>query len=326
MGLAEMKTDILTSRRDKNIYENNKIIIRNFHRHCGPRGFGIGLMGTAHGQIFLTSANGNISEYSTAGDLINAAFVSGLSLPGPITSDGNGNLYVILGQSAFSKYTTSGSLVYNYPNQGGSLITPVGIAFSGGNLYIPDYGDESLKLFDAATGNGGNVVESGVPDLTGGVVASGNDWFVTIHGGGGPTDGKIIGSKGVFASGLNEPNGLALDGQGNIFVANYGSDTIAEYTTAGQLVNPSLISGLNGPIGLATDGEGHLFVGENGSIGEFTTSGQTVNTNLISGLSDFSGWITVVPEPSSIVLGLFGAAFAGRRWLSGISKAGKSVG
>jgi hypothetical protein len=282
---------------------------------------GFGSIRSAQAQIFLTSANGNISEYSTTGDLINATLVSGLYFPGPITSDGNGDLYVILGQGSFSKYTSSGSLVYNYPHQGGSLIGPAGIAFGGGNLYIADAGDETLKIFDAATGNGGNVVGSGLPDLTGGVAVLGSDLFVTMHGGGGPTDGKILGLGGapsVFATGLNNPHGLATDSQGDIFVANNGNGTIAEYTSSGQLLNSALISGLNNPVGLAIDGEGDLFVGcGNGTVGEFTTSGQTVNTNLISGLSDFSGWITVVPEPSSIALVLFGAAFVGRRWLVG---------
>ena len=34
---------------------------------------------------------------------------------------------------------------------------------------------------------------------------------------------------------------------GQIYVANYGSGTIGEYTTAGATVNASLVSGLNEP-------------------------------------------------------------------------------
>jgi sugar lactone lactonase YvrE len=280
--------------------------------------FWIGLMGTAQGQIYLTSVDGDISQYSIAGNLLNATFVSGLNSPGPITSDGNGNLYVVLGDGSFSKYTSSGSLAYNVSHQGGVLVSPIGITFSGGNLYIPDSGDETVKIFDAATGNGGSVVGSGLPDLTGGVAASANDWFVSMHGGGGATAGKILDEQqGVFASGLNNPHGLAMDSFGNLFVANNGSGTIAEYTASGQLVNSALISGLNSPIGLALDGEGNLFVGcGNGTIGEFTTSGQTVNADLISGLNIFSGWITVVPEPSSLALVLFAVALAGRHWMN----------
>ena len=72
----------------------------------------------------------------------------------------------------------------------------------------------------------------------------------------------------------------------DIFVANFSSGTIGEYTTSGATVNPSLISGLNTPIGLAVSGS-NLFVTsfDAGTIGEYTTSGATVNPSLVSGLN-----------------------------------------
>ena len=50
--------------------------------------------------------------------------------------------------------------------------------------------------------------------------------------------------------------GLVVDGQGNLYVANYAAGTVGKYTTSGSTVNSSLISGLNGPSGLALDGKG----------------------------------------------------------------------
>ena len=49
-----------------------------------------------------------------------------------------------------------------------------------------------------------------------------------------------------------------------------------------------------------------------GTIGEYTTAGDTVNPALISGLSDPSGIavVTTVPEPSSLRLTLFGLVLA----------------
>ena len=46
---------------------------------------------------------------------------------------------------------------------------------------------------------------------------------------------------------------------GTIFVANFLTGTIGEYTTSGATVNAALISGLNGPFGLAVAGS-NLFV------------------------------------------------------------------
>src|SRR5437764_11327740 len=74
-----------------------------------------------------------------------------------------------------------------------------------------------------------------------------------------------------------------------IFVTNFKTGTVGEYTTSGATVNPDLISGLNGPNGIAVSG-GNLFVtslnltGNTGRIGQYTTSGVTVNPALITTL------------------------------------------
>jgi hypothetical protein len=84
-------------------------------------------------------------------------------------------------------------------------------------------------------------------------------------------------------------NVVTADSQ--IFVANWLSGTIGEYTLSGATVNAALISGLSEPIGLALDGKGNLFVANvsSGTIGEYTTSGLTVNASLISGLNGPAG-------------------------------------
>ena len=62
--------------------------------------------------------------------------------------------------------------------------------------------------------------------------------------------------------------------------------TIAKYTTAGALVNASLVSGLDVPIDMAISGN-DLFVADlaNGRIGEYATDGTVINASLISGLN-----------------------------------------
>ncbi len=88
--------------------------------------------------------------------------------------------------------------------------------------------------------------------------------------------------------------GLALvlhrDAQADIYVTNYGGNTIGEYTNSGTVVNASLISGLSSPWGIAVSGS-DIFVANNGSntIGEYTTSGAVVNASLISGLNSPTG-------------------------------------
>jgi hypothetical protein len=110
------------------------------------------------------------------------------------------------------------------------------------------------------------------------------------------------------------PNRIGSD----LFISNYVGGSISEYTTAGDLVNASLISGL--PIreeALAVSGS-DLFLGYgNGAsgnptnIGEFTTSGGTVNATLITGLNGPYGIAaSSLPAPEPGALALAGAAAA----------------
>jgi hypothetical protein len=66
-----------------------------------------------------------------------------------------------------------------------------------------------------------------------------------------------------------------------IFVTNFNSGTVGEYTTSGAPINPALISGLPGPTGIAVSGD-KLFVKNGDKISEYTTSGALVNAALIS--------------------------------------------
>src|SRR5437899_1672158 len=78
--------------------------------------------------------------------------------------------------------------------------------------------------------------------------------------------------------------------RGQIFVANFGNNTIGEYTTSGATVNSAFIS-TNGPYGIAFSG-GNVFVTNffNGTVGEYNaTTGATINSTFISGLSQPRG-------------------------------------
>ena len=68
-------------------------------------------------------------------------------------------------------------------------------------------------------------------------------------------------------SGLNNPNGIALDSAGDVFVANWaGSENVVELpkTSTGYGPQTTLpFSGLSRPIGVALDGAGDVFIAEN---------------------------------------------------------------
>jgi len=119
-----------------------------------------------------------------------------------------------------------------------------------------------------------------------------------------------------LVSSLSFPSAITLSG-GDLFVANSAnSGTIAEYTTSGTLVNPSLATGFDSafaaPGGLAVSGN-DLYVTNasvTGSVSEFNaTSGAAIGTNpLISGLHTPEGIVVVAePELSSYAMLTVGA-------------------
>ena len=79
----------------------------------------------------------------------------------------------------------------------------------------------------------------------------------------------------LVSSGLNNPYGLAFDQTGNLFVSNFGGNTISAIDSTGAIVN-TITSGLfNQPVGLAFDALGNLYVAnfDSSTISQITPEG-----------------------------------------------------
>jgi len=80
----------------------------------------------------------------------------------------------------------------------------------------------------------------------------------------------------TFATGFNQPQGLAFDAQGDLFAATAGSITEFASTGAGIFgAGTTFATNLNTPDGLAFDSKGDLFAANlsDGSITEFASTG-----------------------------------------------------
>jgi streptogramin lyase len=76
-----------------------------------------------------------------------------------------------------------------------------------------------------------------------------------------------------LGSGFSEPTGVAVDANGDVFVADYGNDDVMEIVegtggaTPGAVNSTSTVisvgSGFTGPTGVAVDGFGDVFVADN---------------------------------------------------------------
>jgi YD repeat-containing protein len=74
----------------------------------------------------------------------------------------------------------------------------------------------------------------------------------------------IGGTPGTFATGFTNPKGLVCDGNGHVYVADAGKNSIIVFTLPDGS-GTTFASGLNSPVGLALDIAGNLYVAESAS-------------------------------------------------------------
>ena len=91
----------------------------------------------------------------------------------------------------------------------------------------------------------------------------------------------------VLSAGLNNPRAVAVDAHGNVYVADSGNNAIEEPGTA----NPTLVASLSNPSGVAVDGQGNVYFSNTGnnSIGEWNAASPQQETLVSSGLNNPTG-------------------------------------
>lgn len=95
----------------------------------------------------------------------------------------------------------------------------------------------------------------------------------------------------VVANGFNQPWGLAVDGSGNVFVADTGSGSVKKIVATGGAVSSAspvvtVGSGLGSPSGIALDGAGNIYIADSQNAGDSEIVG---SSSLVPGfLSIFS--------------------------------------
>ncbi len=172
---------------------------------------------------------------------------NGASFNGPnaVAADSSGNLYVAdSGNNLIRKIV--GSSVSTLAGTGGNFSNPQGVAVdSSGNVYVADTGNDTI---DKVT-PGGNV---------------------TIFAGQTGNPGYHDGASGQAL--FNAPESVAVDSQGNVFVADLGNSAVREISNGtvstvagtggvgGYLDGPASSALFNGPTGLSFDSSGDLFV------------------------------------------------------------------
>lgn len=175
---------------------------------------------------------------------------------------------------------------------------------SSGNVYIADYFNDSVLK---ETPSPGGYIQSVIP-MSGPVYPEG----VAVDGSGNLyVDGYIqvvketlsagTYTQSVVANGLNASYDLAVDGGGNVYIADYGDNQVLKETLSAGGYTQSVVAnyasnGLISPFGVAVDGSGNVYISyiwegpvlkETPSAGGYTQS--VVANAANNGLADPTG-------------------------------------
>ena len=222
------------------------------------------------------------------------------SWPEGIAVDTNGNVYVVDNlEYTVRKVAPMGTnwvvtTIAGTAGEGGSadgtngaarFYQPNGIALDrAGNLYVADSGNNTIRE----------------------ITPAGTNWVVTTIAG---TANSSGGDDGTNQAALfKAPSGIAVDTNGNVFVADASTQTIRELTPAGTNWVVTTIAGtvgsqgsadgtnqaakFYGPTGLTLDGAGNLYVADasNDTIRKLTPVGTNWMVTTIAGLPQAIGY------------------------------------
>jgi DNA-binding beta-propeller fold protein YncE len=90
----------------------------------------------------------------------------------------------------------------------------------------------------------------------------------------------------LVSSGLNQPDGVAVDSAGNVYIGDTFNNAVKEWSVASNTVTTLVSSGLNQPFGVAVDGMGNVYIADLGhnAIKEWMAASNTVTTLVSPGL------------------------------------------
>jgi uncharacterized protein (TIGR03437 family) len=251
-------------------------------------------------RVFKISPSGTVTTFAGNGATTfvgdgGPATRASLFNPRGVAADASGNVYILDSTNNRVRKVDSSGVITTVAGNGNTLFsgdggpatsaglsTPMAIAVdSAGNLFIADTGNNRIR----------KVTPAGIiSTVAGGIIAG-------FNGDGGPAT-----SAALFL-----PGGLAVDGSGNLYIADMGNGRIRRITPAGTISTVAgnggkSFSGDGGPAtsasfnlfgtqaGLAVDSDGNLYVPDvaNHRVRRVTPAG-TISTVAGNGVAGFSG-------------------------------------
>ena len=273
----------------------------------------------ASGTITTIAGNG-VRGYSGDGG---PAVQAQLAVPSGVAVDGNGNLYIadeynsrirrVDGSGTIT--TIAGNGIGTFGGDGGpahlaQLSSPLDVAVdSAGSLYIADYGNARIRRVDhngtittvagsgfgSYGGDNGPAVQAQLARPRGVALDSNGNLFIAdtanhrvrgVDASGTITTIAGTGEVGYSGDGglaveaqLNEPSGVAVDGSGNLYIADSHNHRIRRIDASGTITTiagtgrggysgdggPAIQAWLDSPSGVAVDNAGNLYIADRGN-------------------------------------------------------------
>ncbi len=244
------------------------------------------------GSVYVVDQlNGRIQKFATDGTPVGAfGSVGGgndqLRTPFGITLAG-GRIYVAdFGNDRVQVFSTDGSWTAMLGSRGvsdGQFQRPAGVAVDrDGNLFVTDHFNDRVQRF-GGDGRFASVLGSSVaPAVAGAAGSSGSATgasasapaAVAPSAASSSSSAPLIGTPAPTAvpdTLLRRPEGIALDRDGNLWVADYGRDRLVKLSPDGRLLQSIGSHGsgsgeFQGPKGVAVDpGSGRIYVADTGN-------------------------------------------------------------
>ena len=251
-----------------------------------------GLTVATNGNVYVADEGNNTIRKVTSGGVV-TTLATGFNWPAGVAVDRAANVYVADTDNHTIRKVTSGGVVTTLAGSGsysswgtndgtGSAARftfPCGVAVdTSGTVYVADSGNNTIR----------KVTPAGV--------------VTTLAGLAGNNTGSADGTGS--AARFNGPAGMAVDTNGNVYVADSGNNTIRKVTPSGVVTTLAGLAGsagsadgtnsaarFNGPYGVAVDSAGNVYVADtyNDTIRKVTPVGTNWVVTTLAGLAGSSG-------------------------------------
>ncbi len=275
-----------------NLTPNTVYYIRAYATNEAGTGYGAVVKFTTSSSLTaITATVTTLAGNGTAGYVDGAGTGAQFNNPQGVSVDSKGNVYVSDTYNNIIRAITPNGVVSTIagiptlgymdgPAATAQFYAPGGSAFdSQGNLYVADYGNNMIR----------KITPAGVVSTYAGNGTAG-------YRNGAATSANLTGTTDTLAY-FNNPQAVAVDAAGNVYVADRGNNVIRKILTTGRVITiagtrtagyvdaTDELASFSSPSGVAVDASGNVYVSDQGNSAIRKINPSNVVTTIAGGLT-----------------------------------------